>query len=67
MTVYVGGNTRHAHRRLVEILDGVAGRTACPECGGGGDWSKFHPDPETLTEPLQCTDCKGTGLIYVSI
>lgn len=39
----------------------------CPECGGDGDWTKFYPEPETLTEPMKCVDCKGTGRIWVAI
>ena len=30
----------------VEYLGCGAGRIVCPECGGDGDWLKFHPEPE---------------------
>lgn len=46
-------------------LDCGAGQMLCPECGGDGDWSKFHP--EELTGPMPCLDCKGTGRMWVSI
>lgn len=52
---------------LVDISSGVAGEITCIECGGDGDWTKFHPEPETLTAPMRCIECKGTGRIYVSI
>lgn len=45
---------------------GVAGRITCMECGGDGDWKKFHPEPETIIGPYPCVDCKGTGRVYVS-
>lgn len=44
-----------------------AGEVTCFECGGDGDWTKFHPEPESLTEPLRCVDCKGTGKVLISI
>jgi hypothetical protein len=52
-----------------EIIDrgAGAGEIVCLECGGDGDWTKFHPEPETLAEPLKCVDCKGTGRILVSM
>lgn len=54
----------------VEPLDmgnGV-GQVPCFECGGDGDWSKYHPDPEiTHKDQCPCVDCKGTGKVYISI
>lgn len=44
-----------------------AGEVPCFECGGDGDWTKFHPEPETLPAPLKCVACKGTGRVLVSI
>ncbi|VIO73846.1 hypothetical protein [Bradyrhizobium ivorense] len=46
---------------------GIAGKTACFECGGDGDWTKFHPEPQSLDAPMQCVNCKGTGKVWVSI
>ncbi|MES1988097.1 MAG: hypothetical protein V4440_08725 [Pseudomonadota bacterium] len=44
----------------VEVID-------CIECGGDGDWSKFHPEPETLNkQDGLCVKCKGTGKIHIS-
>jgi primase-polymerase (primpol)-like protein len=44
-----------------------AGEVTCFECGGDGDWTKFHPEPEILTEPLKYMDYKGTGKVLISI
>jgi hypothetical protein len=38
----------------VELLGCGAGRIVCRECGGDGDWLKFH-------------QCKGTGWVLVSV
>ena len=43
------------------------GWAVCWECGGDGDWTKFHPEPESLPGPLACVECKGTGRRHVSI
>lgn len=40
-----------------------AGEVDCFECGGDGDWTKYHPE----SEPTVCVDCKGTGKIFVAI
>jgi DnaJ-class molecular chaperone len=50
----------------VDLSSGIAGQISCIECGGDGDWTKFYPEPETLTEPLHCVECKGTGRVWVS-
>jgi hypothetical protein len=42
-----------------------AGKIVCQECGGDGDWTKFHPVPEL--GPFQCVPCKGTGFVYISV
>lgn len=42
-----------------------AGEVQCFECGGDGDWTKFHPEPETGPHP--CVNCKGTGKVLISI
>lgn len=57
-------NTR-IHPIEFVCLDCGIGRMTCPECGGDGDWSKFHP--EELSGPMPCVDCKGTGKVLVSI
>ena len=49
----------------VQIVAPGVGVTDCWECGGDGDWTKFHPEPDALSEPLQCINCKGTGRQYV--
>lgn len=43
----------------------VAGRTACIECGGNGNWGKFAP--EIVGADFACVECKGTGIMWVSI
>lgn len=42
-----------------------AGEVPCFECGGDGDWTKYHPEPEK--GPYQCVNCKGTGRVLVCI
>jgi len=68
MTAYVGF-TRNTEVSVRPIDCGAgAGLVPCMECGGDGDWSKFHPEPHTLKpEDRKCVDCKGTGQVYVSI
>lgn len=52
----------------VEDLSCGAGRIKCIECGGDGDWTKFHPEPHLFEgRPLRCVQCKGTGYQLVSI
>jgi hypothetical protein len=53
----------------VEVIDRGcgAGEIACLECGGDGDWTKFHPEPDTLSAPMACVVCKGTGKQLVSV
>lgn len=46
-------------------LGAGAGQVACFECGGDGNWTKFHPEPEL--GPFPRVECKGTGKILVSI
>jgi hypothetical protein len=48
----------------VDMREQIAGQTHCSECGGSGDWTQFHPEPDG---PIACVECKGTGLIWVSI
>ena len=64
MIVYLGTKKETEHECEVEILPCGAGRITCPECGGDGDWTKYHPEPDS--GPYQCVDCKGTGKILVS-
>jgi len=43
----------------------VSGQIVCPECGGNQDrHRKLFPPELSIT---YCMDCKGTGLICVSI
>lgn len=44
-----------------------AGEVLCFECGGDGDWTKFHPDDTLPPRSLPCVQCKGTGRQLVSI
>jgi hypothetical protein len=43
------------------------GVTACWECEGTGDWSRFLPDPSKYPDGFPCVECKGTGWRFVSI
>lgn len=65
MTAYLG----FARETEVECdpmdLGCGAGEVRCFECGGDGDWTKFHPEPET--GPHSCVSCKGTGKVLISI
>jgi hypothetical protein len=51
----------------VEYLGCGAGWIVCPECGGDGDWLKFHPEPALHPEGFPCVECKGTGWVLVSV
>jgi len=54
---------------IMDVIDlgGGVGVINCIECGGDGDWSKYHPEPETLTEHEKlCVNCKGTGRRHIS-
>src|SRR4051812_23857661 len=53
---------------LPDVLDLGCGAVwiVCPECGGDGDWRKFHPEPELHPEGFPCVECKGTGWVLVS-
>jgi hypothetical protein len=44
-----------------------AGEVPCFACGGDGDWTKFYPERDKLTEPLPCVACKGSGKVLISI
>ena len=58
LDVFSGG-----HSRVMEVcsLDGVEGEITCPVCKGSGVF--LEPD----NRPVQCTDCKGSGKVLVSI
>jgi hypothetical protein len=51
----------------VEHLGCGAGRIVCRECGGDGDWLKYHPESELHPEGFPCVECKGTGRVLVSV
>jgi hypothetical protein len=44
-----------------------AGLVTCFECGGSGDWARFHPEPDLFPDGLPCVPCKGTGKVLISI
>lgn len=48
---------QNVHRITPEIV-----QVDCPECGGDGDWTKYHPEPDL--GPFPCVECKGTGRVY---
>lgn len=64
MTVYLGWF--RTTKVEVDVTDrgAGAGEITCPECGGSGLWT-FHPELDDYVE--QCTPCKGTGLVLISI
>lgn len=65
MTAYRGHLRSTETPCVVEDLGAGAGRARCFECGGDGDWTKFHPEPEL--GPFPCVECKGSGSVLVSI
>ena len=65
MTVYCAENCDTAVERKVQLLDGVAGRIVCLECGGDGNWGKFAP--EIVGADFRCVACKGTGYQLVTV
>ena len=44
-----------------------AGEVPCFACGGDGDATKFHPEPEKLPAPLPCVACKGSGKVLIAV
>jgi|GEM_PF-3385174 len=65
MTAYLGLKRETLVECDVEVLECGAGRVTCFECGGDGDWGKFHPEPVPI--PCPCVQCKGTGKQLISI
>lgn len=73
LRIYTGQSV-HMHRKkgplapmTVTDLGGGVGLIDCVECGGDGDWSKYHPEPELLTpSEMACVNCKGTGKRHIS-
>jgi DnaJ-class molecular chaperone len=64
MTAFVALNGDTPIEVDVERLGGGAGRIRCPECDGSGNLSHFPPG---TARPGPCVDCKGTGLVLVSV
>lgn len=64
MVVYLGSKRETEILVDVEILACGAGRIACPECEGTGNWGPFHPEP---LEWEDCVVCKGTGKWLVAV
>jgi len=50
---------RNVRRVTPEIVE-----CDCPECGGTGDWTPFHPEPCLFPNGIPCVECKGTGRVY---
>ncbi len=65
MAVYCALNCDTSVEVDVRLLGCGAGEIDCLECGGDGDWTKYHPEPETGPHP--CVTCKGTGKQLVSV
>lgn len=65
MVAYRGFSRETEVECEVEDVGCGAGITECFECGGDGDWTKFHPEPEL--GPFPCVDCKGTGKVLIAI
>lgn len=65
MIAYLGFRRETEIEVEPEDLGCGAGRVTCFECGGDGDWTKFHPEPEL--GPYPCVECKGTGKVLISI
>ena len=64
--IYMHRCTGPVAQQTIEDLGGGVGITDCIECGGDGDWTKFHPDITLPPLSLPCVDCKGTGRRYIS-
>lgn len=62
MDCFVAENCDTVVPAMVELLSEVAGQVSCLECDGIGFWP-WHPDGRML----RCTNCKGTGKVYVSV
>jgi len=67
MTAFAGLICDQPVEVQAELLGAGAARVPCLECGGNGDWTKVHPEPEKLDGPVQCAHCKGTGYVLISV
>jgi DnaJ-class molecular chaperone len=65
MLVYCAANCDTAVEVQVIDLGAGAGRVACLECSGDGEWSKFAPD--IVPSRMKCPDCKGSGYQLASV
>lgn len=63
MIVYCGFHRTTEVEVEVKDLGLGAGEIDCLECGGDGDWTKYHPE----NIPTVCVECKGTGKILIAI
>lgn len=68
MVAYFGSKRETEVTVQVEDIGCGAGKITCVECGGDGDWTKFHPESDTLPQrSIPCVDCKGQGWILIGI
>jgi DnaJ-class molecular chaperone len=67
MTVYTALDCETEIEAEVQDMGAGAGRIACLECEGTGDWTRYHPEPELFGGHVPCPDCKGSGFQLVSI
>lgn len=66
MTISEARFEMNSVEQMVTIVAPGIGLTDCWECGGDGDWSKFHPEPSSLIgKDRECVNCKGVGKRYV--
>ena len=62
MTVYGRWFRETMIEAEIEDLGAGGGEIVCLDCGGDGDLTKFHPEPETLAEsPSSPWTVRGKG------
>jgi hypothetical protein len=62
MTLFAGAHRDEELPVEVRKLAAGAGEITCIECDGTGIWTVLPEDG-----PMECTTCKGTGKILISI